>query len=454
MTKQRVISFFLCISIFSLILNPYPTKAAFDCMTLNTTSSDQDKEYCKKELVQIEAQLADLLAKQKDQQKTSGTLKGDVNYLNSQIKALTTKVKARSLKIASLKADIGKKISTLQTLSQKIQREHESLAQLIRNTNEYDQEHLIHLVLSDNSVSNFYSDLESYSSIKIAVQNSINEILGIKTETEVQKKDLENKQNAETDARAELESAQKKVAVSEAEKAKLLAISKNQESAYQKLAAQKKAQADRIRSALFPLAGIAQKIEFGTALVYAKEVQAKLGIDPAFLLAILTQESNLGANVGQCYLKDPIAGTGVGKNTGTPFTNLMKPTRDVQPFLEITGKLGLDPYKTAVSCPIAGVLGWGGAMGPAQFIPSTWKIFVNRLEAALGHYASPWAPKDAFMASGMYLTDLGAVGSSQSAQNIAACKYYGSGGATCTYGNSVARLKATIQGNIDLLSAQ
>jgi hypothetical protein len=52
----------------------------------------------------------------------------------------------------------------------------------------------------------------------------------------------------------------------------------------------------------------------------------------------------------------------------------------------------------------------------------------------------------------MYLTDLGGVGSSQSAQNKAACKYYGSGGFSCSYSRSVANLKATIQTNIDYLN--
>jgi hypothetical protein len=58
------------------------------------------------------------------------------------------------------------------------------------------------------------------------------------------------------------------------------------------------------------------------------------------------------------------------------------------------------------------------------------------------------------MASGMYLTDLGAVGDSVSAQNKAACKYYGSGGSSCSYSRSVQKLKDTIQDNIDLLQGQ
>ena len=56
------------------------------------------------------------------------------------------------------------------------------------------------------------------------------------------------------------------------------------------------------------------------------------------------------------------------------------------------------------------------------------KFFASRLQDILGYHANPWSPRDAFMASGMYLTDLGAVGNSTSTQNRAACKYYGSGG--------------------------
>ena len=458
MKRNTVIAFFVLISILFLNTGVLKTRAAINCLTITTASSEKDKDYCKNELAQIEAELAELLQKQKEQQKHTGTIKGDVDYLASQISALKTKIKARALAIAQLKVNIAEKASKIKSLSSKIEREHESLSQLLRNTNEFDNENLVGLILSDDSISSFYSDLESYNSIKEAVKNSIDIINGVKVETEVAKQDLEKKQDAETDAKADLESAQQKVAVSEAEKKKLLAISQQTEAAYQLLAAEKKAKADKIRAALFPLAGTSTKIDFGTALVYANEAQKLTGIEPAFLLAILTQESNLGSNVGQCYLTNQTTGAGVGKNTGTPFVNVMKPMGmpgrkgDVEDFLRITSKLGLTWNQTAVSCPIAGVAGYGGAMGPAQFIPTTWTLFENRLKSLLGYDASPWAPKDAFMASSMYLTDLGAVGTSASAQHKAACRYYGTGGATCGYSNSVMKLKAGIQANIDLLS--
>ena len=54
----------------------------------------------------------------------------------------------------------------------------------------------------------------------------------------------------------------------------------------------------------------------GDALVYAQEAGKKTGVDPAFILAILQQESNLGANVGSCYLSDQVTGAGTVIKSG------------------------------------------------------------------------------------------------------------------------------------------
>lgn len=446
MVKKTIV--FVLLSFVFTFFPVQKVHAIFDCLTLSISSNQSDKDYCRNELTQIEAQLADLLNKQKEQQKQTGTLKGDVDYLTSQIKALKTKIKARALVIAQLKVNIAEKVNTIQSLSDKIDREHESLAQLLRNTNEFDEETLVHLILSDSSISNFYSDLESYASIKQAVKASADIIRGIKTETEVAKKDLEKKQNAETDAKVDLENTQKKVAKSEAEKKQLLAISKEKEQGYQKLAAEKKARADKIRTALFALRDT-KAIPFGTALEYAKEAQIKTGVRPAFLLALITQETNLGANVGTCNRSDDPP----SKN----WENIMKPDRDIAPFERIVTALGINPFGTPLSCPQGG--GWGGAMGPSQFIPSTWELYANKIANALGMSGmpNPWEPEHAFMASAIYLGELGAKKGGYTAERTAALKYYAGSNwnkkANAFYGNSVMSLANKIQIDIDLLSS-
>ena len=122
------------------------------------------------------------------------------------------------------------------------------------------------------------------------------------------------------------------------------------------------------------------------------------GTPAAFVLAILTQESALGANVGKCYLSDTTSGAGYNINSKTQYSNVMKPSRDIPGFLKITSNLGMDPLKTVVSCPIPSAGGYGGAMGPAQFIPSTWLSVAGRAGAT-----NPWNARDAIFASSLYL---------------------------------------------------
>ena len=142
----------------------------------------------------------------------------------------------------------------------------------------------------------------------------------------------------------------------------------------------------------------------------------------------------------------------------------MKAPRDTEPFEEITRAVGLNWATTPVSCPLGKIYsasrGYGGAMGPSQFIPSTWQIFVPRLITALGvSQPNPWNPKHAIVATALYLKDLGAAAGTYSAERNAACRYYS--GRACdtrsptnyTYGNAVIAKAEQFQENIDFLKS-
>jgi len=171
-------------------------------------------------------------------------------------------------------------------------------------------------------------------------------------------------------------------------------------------------------------------------------------------LAVLTQESNLGKNVGQCYLTNVNTGAGVSVR-GTAFPNVMKPSRDVQPFLKITQDLGRDFAQTAVSCPIPSVGGYGGAMGPAQFIPSTWIGYKSRLDTMLGRAGDPWNIRDAFLASALYLGDSGATKQTYEGEWCAAQRYFSGRCSTQYrfYGDSVLSLAAKYQKDIETIQS-
>lgn len=404
------------------------------------------------QLTDIEKQIADQQSILAEKQTEGSSIARDIAILDAKIKASQLKIKAYDIQINQLGQDIVVKTNTIQGLDNQISAGQDSLGQILRQTKVLDDTSLPEVLLSGKDLSSFFVDLDSFDIVKSSLADTFNNLRDAKKENQNEKTVLSTKKNATIDTKVNVQAEQALIKQNQDQKKKLLALNKTEQAGYQAVITSKQAQAAKIRAALFTLANTAA-IPFGTALQYAQAVQKITTVDPAFLLAIITQESNLGSNVGACYLTDTSTGAGVNVSSGRVWPNLMKPSRDVQPFLDITKAIGRDPMKTKVSCPIAGAGGYGGAMGPAQFIPSTWVLFENRIESGLGvQNTDPWNPEQAFLASALYLSDLGAVNGSYTGEIKAACKYYGTGGSSCTYGKQVMAKVAQIQANINILN--
>ena len=440
MKRLFLVAFFIFLSL-----------GAFAGRAFALTQAEQEAQW-RAELAATEADIAKWQSILDGTKANTKSLQQDAAVLNAKIQQAKAFIKQKNIAIAQLDQDIANKNQHIQSLEEQINAGHDSLAQILRKTNEIDQFSLPEVILGNKDLSDFFSDVDTFQSVNRSLKNLFTQIRTTKDLTEKEKVALDAQKNKEADTKAAAEVQQQQVQANEKQKEYLISVSKTQEKTYAQVLADQQAKAAQIRAKLFNLAGGSIAIPFGTALTYAQVASDKTGVEPAFLLAILTQESNLGANVGKCYLTDTSSGAGIGVGNGKTWPNLMKPTRDVQPFLDITSKLGFDPLKTVVSCPIAGVGGYGGAMGPAQFIASTWALFADRLQSTLGHFANPWNAQDAFMASALYLDDLGAGAATYSSEIRAACKYYGSGGSTCSYGRSVMNLKNSIQSDIDYLN--
>ena len=424
----------------------------FSTPLLHALTDQEQEAVWREELAQTEADIAKWQSILDNTKANTKSLQQEAATLNAKIQQAKALIKKKNIAIAQLEKDIDQKNQRIKTLEQRIEDGHQSLAQIIRKTNQIDSFSLPEVVLGNKNISDFFSDIDTFQSVNRSLKDLFIEIRATKNLTEKEKIALDKQKDKEADTRAEAEVQKKQVESNEKEKQYLISVNKTNEKTYSEVISERQKKAAEIRAKLFKLAGGSSPIPFGEALTFAQSASKKTGVSPAFVLAILTQESNLGSNVGKCYLTSARPGEGVNITSGKMWPNLMKPTRDVQPFLDLTGKLGFDPYKTVVSCPIAGVAGYGGAMGPAQFIASTWKIFEVKLKDALGRMANPWIPEDAFLASAMYLGDLGASSGTHSSELRAACKYYGTGGSTCSYGRSVMNLKNGIQADIDYLN--
>jgi peptidoglycan hydrolase CwlO-like protein len=453
-SSMLLIRFFLLLASILLIAH-----------TVHAETDDERRARLEKELEHVERQILQQQVLVEDKQVERQSLERDLNILDAQIKKAKLGIQARSVVIEQLDDQIDDKEGVIIELNERLSRQRQSLGQLLRKTQEIDDYTLIEILLSKENFSNFFNDFESFQSVKTSLNESLDLLKDIRTDTEDQKQSLEGKQLSEQEMKRIQETEKKSIESREQEKEKILTVTKGEEQAYIELLENQKKTAAQLRNQLFSLLGDSGQIPFPEAVSLAEYAGGKTGVSPALILAVVEQESNYGSNTGSCLVGDIRAGKSV-----------MHPTRDAPLFIAIADILGFDPDTQKVSCPITGSngvrIGWGGAMGPLQFIPSTWAMYggivstgsgalydegkdiIRRLTGS-GSASNPFNKQDAFMAAALLLRDNGANGT-YAGDRLAALRYYaGWGGASRPenqfYGDGVMARKARLEGDIKTL---
>ncbi len=398
----------------------------------------QSREELQDELKKLEVEIENHKKVIDSKKKEGKSLERDITILDTKIKKTETEIKATDKSIKNIAYSIKEKEDNLYTLDKKINKERELIKNALKKMNTDRMDNFVVTLLSKNNFSDSIDNINSLGNLKSSLQTSVENIKTTKVVIEGVKENLiENKK--ETEYLKSQKIAQKEdIEENKLEKKTVLKETKGQEKVYQDLLQNTEKRAKEIRVALFSLNSSNQTINFGTAYELAKKVEAQTGVRAAFLLGIITVETNLGKNVG----------TGNWKID-------MHPTRDQPLFQKICDELGLSPDTQKVSKKAW--YGYGGAMGPAQFIPSTWVGYKDRVSKLTGNSpANPWNPTDAFMAAGLLLADSGAAkGGSAAERRAAVCYLAGcanSGKASYQfYGNDALKYADKYQANIDIL---
>ncbi len=396
------------------------------------TDREKERAELEAELKRLEIEIAEanrgITATEAEKQ----SLQYQISLLQNQIGNLTAQINRNRVVIQSLGLKIADTQGSIIATTEKIEKSREELSEMLRilNLEGRSSSSALEIVLREDNISDVFNSLNSLERLSGETKNILDDVRKLRRSLQGYKEDLED-DRAETERVARIQEAQK--AQEEAARAERQRLYGLTEAEYQQQLKEKQAlekQAEEIRQRIFELVGLPDDIKaptFKEAYDIAKWVEGITGIRPAFLLALLQQESALGRNVGQCYIADTSSGASIHIHNGQRFSNGIHPTRDIPPFLVITRDLGRDPLKTPVSCPMS--FGYGGAMGPAQFIPSTWMMYKDRMYNLLGRHANPWSVRDSFLASGVLLTDSGARSRTKEGEWRAAMIYF-SGGTT------------------------
>lgn len=425
---RRFVSY-IAIAVFILASNMYMP------LYVVAQSGDQLKENLKKQIEELENEISTT-------QNVANTISKEIDVLTNNIKKQELEIRQLNLAIQKTKLDIIDTEKQIVVLSEEMERDRKTLSETILLLDRYDQNSLVTLLLRHRNLSDFFNSVNQIENFQNQVIVTLEKIKAEKTDLEGQQQQLEQ-QHIEQNRLRSLEESQKRALDANKKQRQTVLASTNQQ-----ITAKKKDLA-ALKSQLFYLEQTGVSID--DAVTFAQLAAQRAGIRPEFLLALLEVETGRAFQEGQFS---------VGSNLGTGnwkrdlydcYVNLGRRTtaeRQKAAFFEITSKLNYDPDKMPVSRKPS--YGCGGAMGPAQFLPSTWLLFENRVAGATGNNPpDPWKHEDAFTAAAFYLADAGATAKTATAERRAA-KAYISGNPNCTssicniYSNNIASLTTVI----------
>lgn len=429
-STQLTTSYLVVFLILSFTLNP--TTSRLGLQQIFAQVDDRDAQI--KQLESLVEQYNQEIAKK---QTEAQNLANQISIFELQIKQTQAGIDATDLTIKQLTLAINQKEGKISQKEKEIEDQNTLLARYLRQVARNDQGSLLEFLLKNQKFSDFFNDLNSISNIQNQIHITLSKIKDLKEKLVKEKENLEE-DKVEQEQLKRIQTRQKtNIESTKKEKQKLLDITKGQEKLYQQLIVKTRADIQTIKNQPYNLA-MGFKMTFEEALGHAMKASLYTGVRPAFLMAIVKIESDWGGNVGK----------------GTWRTD-MHP-RDFNAFASITSALGLNPDSTPVSKKPS--YGWGGAMGPAQFIPTTWILYEEAVAKLTGHRPpSPWNIEDAFTASGIMLAESGANQQTYATESRAA-KIYIAGGrwnrslTARIYANNVMSAAAKIQKDIDILN--
>jgi peptidoglycan hydrolase CwlO-like protein len=195
--------FLLVFSLFSII---------WPCFThAQSPLTSEQRAELQRELAQVEAEQKQAAIELTNAQNKSVSLARDIAILDAKIRSAQLEIKAKNILIQSLGNDISKKVSQIEKLEDRIDKGRDTLAQILRKTNEVGELSIPEIILSRSSVTELVNDLDTFQSVQESLKETFEQLKSNKASTTAEKESLDNRRNAELDAKYVIQQQQKNI---------------------------------------------------------------------------------------------------------------------------------------------------------------------------------------------------------------------------------------------------
>lgn len=337
---------------------------------------------------------------EKELKKATQTL----NIANSNYVKVASQVKTTSSLLKETANEIARKEGEIKNLNDQVVLYKTMLSAYLQEVYFGNQDQTIKLAVANESLDAIFSNDEQMLNVKEKILRVLDEIDA-----------SQNKLVATTDELADEKAKHEKLLQQKkAEQGEIISDIKESQATIAEL----NDRLDKLRSTLSSFLGKSYDTkDIDDAVSFASKAT---GIRKEFLQAELIVETGYGTFTGGCTYK-----------------KIRMKSADVTEFLKIAAELteayGGDYKNKKLSCsPSWG--GYGGAMGVAQFMPTTWIGYKAKISSKTGsNPADPWDLADGITGMAIKLANAGAT--SKSGEKMASKRYY-CGGPSSPYWNT------------------
>ena len=413
--------------------------SAFVVLPVVIAQSADPKLQLHEDLAQLSSEIEALRSALRSTRTEEQTLEREVRLYDQEIHRTELSIQRSEGALTGLRSEIASIVDKVAVFEREVDHAHGVLGVLLQVFAENDALPPFALLFSGKTLSQVADELAANERLQEELGSELLRLHDAEALLAVERQALSERQVLEEEAQRLLVIERDELQIKRTLREELLLETRGKTQAFTQRIRADETNIARIKAQLYSLADLGKALPFGEAYAMAKPIADATGIRPAFLLAVLQKESRIGASVG----------------TGNWRVD-MHP-RDWDAFLSITQELGMDPDRVPVSRKPS--YGWGGAMGPAQFLPSTWLGYRDRILEMTGHNPpSPWDIEDAFAASALKLAAGGATAKTPDAEWKSAMLYFAGGNwrnpAYSFYGDAVEDLSAIFQQQIDILEQE